>query len=93
MEGDPLHSGARFNLANSLRRLGRLEEAIVGYREVLQEDPEDSDARFNLALSYRETRAPGLAAAEFRKVLRADPDDDAARRALEEIENERGDSS
>ena len=93
LEGDPLHSGARFNLANSLRRLGRLEEAIVGYREVLQEDPEDSDARFNLALSYRETRAPGLAAAEFRKVLRTDPDDDAARRALEEIENERGDSS
>jgi tetratricopeptide (TPR) repeat protein len=93
LEGDPLHSGARFNLANSLRRLGRLEEAIAGYREVLQEDPEDSDARFNLALSYRETHAPGLAAAEFRKVLRTDPDDAAARRALEEIENERGDSS
>jgi len=93
LEGDPLHTGARFNLANSLRRLDRLEEAIASYQEVLQEDPEDSDARFNLALSYREAHTPDRAVEEFRKVLLADPEDADARRALEELENERTDSS
>jgi len=39
-----------YNKANALARLGRLQEAIKAYDEVLKAEPEHEDARYNKAL-------------------------------------------
>lgn len=38
---------ARYNLGNTLARLGKLEDAIDAYEEALQANPNDADATFN----------------------------------------------
>lgn len=46
---DPGHAGARLGMGNSLRALGRMEEARAAYEEALRAAPEDPGALNNLA--------------------------------------------
>lgn len=41
---------ARYNQGNTLARLGKLEDAIKAYDEVLRQDPKHEDAKFNKQL-------------------------------------------
>jgi len=43
-----LRHDAQYNLANTLFRLGKLEDAIKGYEKILKEFPEDNQAKENL---------------------------------------------
>jgi Ca-activated chloride channel family protein len=45
---------SRYNLGNALARLGRYEEAIAAYDQVLQQDPRHADARHNKELLEKE---------------------------------------
>jgi tetratricopeptide (TPR) repeat protein/tRNA A-37 threonylcarbamoyl transferase component Bud32 len=46
--------GVRYNLGNTLRFMGRFEQAAREYREVVRLDPEHASAFINLATTYRE---------------------------------------
>lgn len=47
---DPIiNHDARFNLANTYYRLGRFDEAIKEYEQILKEFPDDQEAKENLA--------------------------------------------
>ncbi|MGV3621481.1 MAG: tetratricopeptide repeat protein, partial [Archangium sp.] len=48
----PPDTTATFNLAVVLEDLGRLDDSIARYQEVLELDPSVSDAYFNLARLY-----------------------------------------
>jgi tetratricopeptide (TPR) repeat protein len=52
LELDPGHKGARFNLANTLRREGRCELAIPHYLELIEGDPSAGAARTAEALCW-----------------------------------------
>ncbi|AJR05213.1 VWA domain-containing protein [Photobacterium gaetbulicola] len=41
---------SNYNLANALAKSGRLEEALVKYREVIESHPEHQGAKFNIGL-------------------------------------------
>ncbi len=49
LQGDPRNLGARLNLAQAYRRLGRRDEAMAQFRAVLAEDPNNASARAGLA--------------------------------------------
>ena len=53
---------------------GRLEEAEMLVKEILEHNPRDTDARFLQAKLYRKKEAWGKAINQFQRVLEEDPD-------------------
>lgn len=52
-EASELHEAKiRYNLANTLSRLGRFEEAQGEYKEALRVDPASQDTKYNLEVTY-----------------------------------------
>jgi tetratricopeptide (TPR) repeat protein len=70
---DPSHRDARSNLGAALARLGRFEEAVEEYRQVLESDPDQAAVRFNLGLALYKSAQVEAAATEFRQVVGRDP--------------------
>jgi tetratricopeptide (TPR) repeat protein len=64
---------AQFNLANSLRQQGRLEEAVSRYNEALRINPGHVLARHNLGNALLALGRFGDAEASFRRVLELNP--------------------
>ena len=48
----PNYTDARLRLANGLRHVGRAEDALPQYDQVLVETPDNSEARFNRAIAF-----------------------------------------
>ena len=69
---DPERPDLHYDLAYSLARRGRLDEAARHYREAIRLG-EDSRARVNLGNVLLALRRPGEAALEFEEVLRSHP--------------------
>ena len=65
---------AHANLANTLLRLGRPEEAAAEYRQVLQLNPASLDARCNGGSALVQQGRTQEAIVEFREALKIDPD-------------------
>lgn len=64
---------AQFNLANTLRQQGRLEEAVSHYNEALRTNPGHVLARHNLGNAFLALGRFGDAEASFRHVLGLNP--------------------
>ncbi len=54
--------------ATRLVREGKLNEAIVAYRQITQKAPKMCEPRFNLARLYEKVGHFGLALSEYRKI-------------------------
>ena len=80
-----------FNLANTLKRKGRIEEAIEHYRIAIEIYPGMARAHFNLANTLAAEGRVDEAATHYRAALAVIPDLQAARNALGRILVQRGD--
>ncbi len=79
VEADPGHREARLSLAESLAAAGRLDDAIAGYRAVLEADPAAGDAvaiaaRVNLARLLAGRGDLDAAIGHWSAALELDPD-------------------
>jgi len=72
---EPRRAEFRANLANLLRRLGRLAEAEHAYREALALDPLHRPARLGLTRTLNDLHQHTAAEAEARRILAAHPAD------------------
>jgi tetratricopeptide (TPR) repeat protein len=59
--------------ANALLTLGRLEEALAEFRQVLVRVPQHAEARINCGVAHAALGSPQEAVAEFQEVLRIAP--------------------
>ncbi len=82
IELEPANPVLRLNLANHLRRAGRLAEAEAEYRNVLRFAPHERSARHSLALTLDNLRRPAEAETECRALLSGDENDAEAWAAL-----------
>ena len=62
------------NLATFYYSVGRLEEAILRYRRVIELNPRDADAVFDLGLALMQQGKTEEEIESFRKVIELDPD-------------------
>ncbi|MEZ5065674.1 MAG: sulfatase-like hydrolase/transferase [bacterium] len=69
----------RFELASSLLRLGRPEEAAGELERLLAAEPDDADAWYNLGVARQALGRPQRAQEAFRRALAVDPDHELAR--------------
>ncbi len=67
--GDEQKSGARTFRANTLDMLGRYDEAVGAYEEVIDETPEWWEAHANLGICHARNGHPDRAEAAFRRGL------------------------
>ena len=68
------HASTRNNLANALKALGRLDEAALEYRRVLDASPRDAHAWYNLGNLYKNQLKDLRAAAEcYRRAIEYAP--------------------
>ena len=95
IEADPEDAKVYFNLANTLAKLGKTEEAIQTFMEFrsLAESPEDKSlAEYNIGTLLAEGQQWKPAAQHFRNALKLNPQDQDAKhnfeRALAEANNE-----
>ena len=82
IELEPTNFRLRTNLANFLRRDGRLDEAVAQYRQALQLAPTALAARHNLALTLGDLGRHAEAETECRAVIRGSENDPEAWAAL-----------
>ena len=75
IELEPRDPALRVNLANHLRRSGRLAEAEMEFRAVLALAPAERPARHNLALTLSDLGRHTQAESECRKLVSADESD------------------
>ena len=73
LEQNPRLKMAHYNLALSLQRLGRHDEAIPHYEAYLRERPEAADARNNLGLCFFERDRFAEAVDYFEQAIASDP--------------------
>ncbi len=71
--GDEQKSGARTFRANTLDMLGRYDEAVEAYEEVIAEAPEWWEAHANLGICHARNGHPDRAEAAFRRGLQDCP--------------------
>lgn len=86
IEDEPDNARLHFNLASTLHKLGRTEEAIESYEryESLAESPEEqSFASYNQGTMLTEEEKYEKAAEYFREALKKNPDDPDARHNYE----------
>jgi len=70
----PDDSFSHYNLANSLRISGLLDQAITEYRETIRVEPRLAGAHFGLGSILHHQGLAGEAMAEYRKTIRLKPD-------------------
>ena len=70
----PRDAEAHSNLANTLRELGQLEEAVSSYRRALTINPEVAEFHYNLGITFDEMGKPKEAEASYRRALQIRPD-------------------
>ena len=90
IELEPCNPTLRVNLANHLRRSGRLAQAEAEYRHVLQLAPAERAARHSLALTLSDLRRHAEAEAECRLLIGANEPDAEAWSLLGLILDRRG---
>src|SRR5262249_715753 len=66
---NPGYAGARNGLATALRKIGRLDEAILEYREALRLKKDNPQIHTNLALALADRGIWDEAIAEYREAL------------------------
>lgn len=71
-----------FYLANILFTVGRFNEAIELYQEILQKHPDNIAVRTNLALVYTELKQEENARKEWEYILAHDPNNELAKKYL-----------
>ena len=84
------NSIAHNNLGNTLRRKGRLEEAIPHYAEAVRIDPNYATAHINLAGALMKQGKIEEAAAHYAAALRIEPNSAGARRGLKNVQKKQG---
>ncbi len=72
LDAKPDQSVARYNLAFSLRKLGRNDDAAEQYRMYLQSNPNDADAHYGLAETLRAAGDKVAAAEAYEAYARAE---------------------
>jgi protein O-mannosyl-transferase len=65
---------AHNNLGTALLQTGRVDEAIIQYREALQIKPDYAEAHYNLGIALRQMGKPDEAIAQYREALQIEPD-------------------
>ncbi|HSQ52526.1 MAG TPA: tetratricopeptide repeat protein, partial [Nitrospiraceae bacterium] len=70
----PRDAEAHSNLANTLRELGQLEEAVSSYRRALTINSEVAEFHYNLGITFDEMGKPKEAEASYRRALQIRPD-------------------
>ncbi len=73
---------ARYNLANLLLKVRRLDDAISQYEMLIEERPDWPQARVNYGAALLQSGKISLAAAQFTAALRLNPNLEPARRGL-----------
>ena len=68
-------SDARSDLALALRHQGKLDDAIIEFRDAIEIDPKDVDAPNNLGVAPRDQGKLDDAVAESRRTIEIDPKD------------------
>jgi len=66
-------AGAQFGLATVNERLGRLDEALTGFRAVIRQRPAETVAHFKIGQLLLARQRPGEAADSFKKVVKLQP--------------------
>lgn len=84
---DPTNVKARLALAAGMFNLGRMTEAEVQWRRVLELDPDNLEAHYDLGFMYLNQVPPDLAKVkgEWGEVLRIAPDSDVAQSISEQM--------
>lgn len=85
LDGDPMNSDARGNLAAVLVRQGKLERASRELVRLVELDPENARARTNLGLVLLQQNQTGRARQELEEALRLDPTLTPAREAIDSL--------
>jgi tetratricopeptide (TPR) repeat protein len=75
----PGNARAHYNLAETLARAQRVDEAIAQYQAALERDPNYPEAYNNLGVLLRQTNRPADALACFERASRIDPGDPISR--------------
>lgn len=73
-KGQPMDAKAHNNLGTTLRRQGRLDDAIAEYEEALKVDPHYAPAHYNLANALIEKGEINEAIIEYQAALKIKPD-------------------
>lgn len=71
---NPQFGDAHYNLGNTLKDLGRLEESIASYREALRIQPNNPTAHYNIGNALRGLNRTEEAIAAFRHALGIKPE-------------------
>lgn len=79
-----------FNLAVTLGREGRYQEAAALYDEALRCDPKFAEAHFQQAYCHSLLQNYAASAASYRRFLEIEPEDGEAWQALAVVESDRG---
>jgi Flp pilus assembly protein TadD/mono/diheme cytochrome c family protein len=93
LEKYPHEFAAHFNLGAVLQTTGRLEEALIQFREAVRLRPGDVTARNSLGTALEQLGRLDEAVAELREAVRLDPDYPSARYNLGVALGARGDLS
>ncbi len=88
----PNDAESHYNLGNTLKECGRLEEAAASYRQALQINPDFVMAHGNLGITLKELGRLEEAEASYRQALRINPDFSLAHSNLAHLLFEQGDS-
>lgn len=73
LEKYPADFTAKYNLASLLQSRGKLDEAIVQYKDALKADPNSATAHNSLGGALLASEQPISGIAQFREALRLDP--------------------
>lgn len=76
---DPDDPGPRRHLALALLSLGRTDEAVVEFGELVRLAPDDATSRVDLAVLHLSAGRAAAALTQLDRALEAAPDDDRAR--------------
>lgn len=87
----PAHDWARLGLADSLAGLGRVDDAILGYRQYLAAHPGSADVEYRFATMLLDAGRLAEAEAAYRGVLALDPRRAEAEVGLAAVAHQRGD--
>jgi tetratricopeptide (TPR) repeat protein len=86
----PDHANARYNLAVTLKALGRPDEAAAQYRHALRIRPDNAKAHNNLGVILEAQGKPDEAAAHYARAVAIQPDHANAHYNLANIMRQRG---
>ncbi|MCC6125313.1 MAG: tetratricopeptide repeat protein [Pirellulales bacterium] len=79
---DPEHIGALNLRAESLRKLGRVQDARIELQNALRVDPDSADTHAALGWAHLQKGDRAAAVAHFREALRLEPDSEWARQGV-----------